>query len=273
MASTVRIYNALSDIANKSQKGFITPAVFNSFAYVAQMNVYNELFSDLVDAKKLSRQGFELGRDKSIKKQKLEDLSYFVKKEILSAGNNDFIKPLDLSRIISIKIKDYTQEAGVTENVKFNSCEILYDVEKLNYILGSNLSTPTAEFPVALVSSQIEVFPASVTSLEITYYRIPTSWDHGTNMSQSPFSEMQSHSTLPPFYAVYKFTGAGSGGNSAITEAMFSEAELIDYSSVRDFMMPDHYEPQLIAEMAKLIGLRLRDPNLNSYGSQEDAAE
>ena len=265
MASTIRVYNALSNIANKAQKGFITPTVFNSFAYLAQMNVYNELFSDLFDAKKASRQGFELGRDKSLRKQKLEDLSYFVRTKTLSASGNDFVKPSDLSRIISIKIGDATQEPGVTENLRHNSCEILYDVEKLNYILGSNLSTPTIEFPVALISGQIEVFPASVNSLDITYYRTPTSWTYGTNMSTSPFSDMVDYSDLPP---AINFKKIGS-----FNDVIIPDVNLIEYESVRDFMMPDHYEPQLVAEMAKLIGIRLKDPSLHSYGSQEEASE
>jgi hypothetical protein len=60
MVSVIQVYNALKDLVNKEQKGFITPQVFNSFAPVAQMNIYNELFAELVNAKRLSRQGFDL---------------------------------------------------------------------------------------------------------------------------------------------------------------------------------------------------------------------
>ena len=56
MVSVLQVYTALKDLANKEQKGFITPQVFNSFAALAQMNVYNEMFSELVDAKRLMRQ-------------------------------------------------------------------------------------------------------------------------------------------------------------------------------------------------------------------------
>ena len=48
MVSVLQVYNAVKDIANKEQKGFITPGVFNSFAPIAQMNIYNEMFSELV---------------------------------------------------------------------------------------------------------------------------------------------------------------------------------------------------------------------------------
>ena len=50
MISVIEIYNAVRDLANKDQKGFVTPRVFNAFASVAQMSVYNSLFAALAPA-------------------------------------------------------------------------------------------------------------------------------------------------------------------------------------------------------------------------------
>ena len=47
MASVERVYKAVKDIANKDQRGFITPSIFNQFAGVAQMNLFNRLFGDI----------------------------------------------------------------------------------------------------------------------------------------------------------------------------------------------------------------------------------
>ena len=276
MVSVYQVYQSLKDLANKEQKGYITPKVFNSFAHIAQMNIFNELFSELVDAKKLSRQGFELGRDKSVRKQKLEDLSYFVKKSIASSQNNIFPKPIDMSRVISIKIRDVLQNVGVSENISVNSCEILYDPEKANHILGSNLSTPTRDFPVALVADEIEVFPASVNEIEIMYYRVPGSLDFNNNYSGSLLgntSVAMNASMMPPFYAevftpVNPAVGGGTGGTGYDLGS-----GLPDYSSLRDFMLPDHLVPEIVMEMAKLLGVRLRDPNIQAFASREEAAE
>ena len=248
MASIQQVYNTLRDLTNKEQKGFITPKVFNSLAYVAQMNVYNEFFTELVDAKRLSRQGFELGRDKSLKKQKLEDLSYFVKKTAIDSSGNLFEKPHDLSKIISIKIYDAYESGVVTSGTVCNSCEILYDIEKANYILGSNLSTPTRDFPVALVTENIEVFPTSVNRIELTYYKNPTSYTWNTKEA----------TLAPPNYAV---TTHADGNDYA------------DPLNMRDFMLPDHCIPELVSEMAKLLGVRLRDPNVLAFASREEATE
>ena len=46
MASVQRVYAALKALVNKDQKGFVTPQIFNSFASVAQTNIYNRLFDE-----------------------------------------------------------------------------------------------------------------------------------------------------------------------------------------------------------------------------------
>ena len=252
MASVQQVYNTLKDLTNKEQKGFITPQVFNSLAALAQMNVYNEFFTELVEAQKLSRQNFELGRDKSVRKQKQEDLSYFIKRESIESGTNVFDKPHDLSKIISISIDDRVKVGKnrglLGQGTKIISCEILYDIEKANYILGSNLSTPTTDFPVALVAENIEVFPANVTKIELTYYKTPTSWNFDTRKA----------SRLPPHYG----------------ETIYADgSSILNPVSTRDFMLPDHCVPELVSEMSKLLGVRLRDPNVLSFGSREEAAE
>jgi len=47
MASVREVYQSLRDIANKDQRGFITPVEFNSLAAVAQATVFNNMFKDI----------------------------------------------------------------------------------------------------------------------------------------------------------------------------------------------------------------------------------
>jgi len=107
MVSVQQVYDTLKDLANKDQKGFITPAVFNNFAGVAQINIYNELFQELVKAKQIQRQNFDPGRDKSVRKQATEDLSVFIVSDFKISGSSGlFLKPTNLSKIISISSTD-----------------------------------------------------------------------------------------------------------------------------------------------------------------------
>ena len=249
MVSVLQVYNALKDLTNKEQKGFITPQVFNSFAALAQMNIYNELFTELVDAKKLGRQSFDPGRDKSIRKQRLEDLAFFIRRENLYFDGDLYSKPSNLSKIISL-----TVDADVGENGEVESritCELVYDPEKMDRIVGSNLSAPTSYFPAALISTKdIEVFPSDeVETAQLTYYAKPSSFDSDGNISLgSPF---------------YDFEVVSFDGNDL----------QLPTSACRDFMLPPHYLTEIVMEMAKLLGVRLRDPSIQTFATQEEASE
>jgi len=253
MVSVQQVYDTLKDLANKDQKGFITPAVFNNFAGVAQINIYNELFQELVKAKQIQRQNFDPGRDKSVRKQVTEDLSVFIVSDFeLEVDSSDgiFFKPANLSKIISISSTnegrpgiEYTSS---TSSYNRKQVELVYDAEKIDRILTSNLSTPTEDFPVALIAQDIEVFPSEIDKIRVTYYRRPGSIDingDATNL-------------LPTYASVIGAFGEQFNPNSSL-----------------DFMLPPHYTTELVMEMAKLIGVRLRDPNLAGFAAQEEASE
>ena len=109
--------------------------------------------------------------------------------------------------------------------------EVCYDEEKIERILISNISAPTEQFPVALVSNVIEVFPESIMNIKMRYYKTPS---------------------LPEFaYTV-------SSGNEVYSSA-----------NSNDFDLPDHYEDQLVIEIAELIGVSLREQYLNQISSGE----
>jgi hypothetical protein len=38
-------------------------------------------------------------------------------------------------------------------------------------------------------------------------------------------------------------------------------------------MLPPHYLNEVVMEIAKLIGVRLRDPNVTQFATQEEASE
>lgn len=253
MASIDKVYRTVKNLANKEQKGFITPAVFNRFAVIAQQNIYNELFTELVDAKKISRQNLDPGRDKSARKRTLEDLSPFVTRvsnltpSNTTAASNIFFKPSNLSRIISMSVGN-TNTGGYSINK--TNIEIVYDVEKMDRILGSNLSTPTAEFPVALVSDEIEIFPADdVASIDITYYRTPGGIASAGNGG---------------------FTDADPQWNS-LDDGSGQSLLLMDSASTIDFMLPEHFSSELVYEIAKMIGISLNDGGMVQIASQEEA--
>jgi len=260
MVNVIDVYNAVRDLCNKDQRGFVTPEVFSTFAGIAQQNVFNEMFQELLSANKARKAGIDPARDKSMYKMIEEDLAYFITTRELTdstpepddydsvtngeyvdpadEGASTFNKPLDLARIISIRSTE-----GST------NLDLVYNSETAERILTSNLSAPTLAFPVAVISNVIEVFPFELNAVRLKYYRQPKSinaYDYSVDVSSTPvYIEMQ------------------MGANIMMPDMLNS----------RHFELPDHYKNELIVEIAKMIGIRLRDSYLSSFAISEEKAE
>ena len=232
-ASVNVVFNTLKDLVNKDQQGFVTVDEFNRFAQVAQLRIFNRLFDSLKDGSRLERAGFGQGRDKSKFKQINEDLATFAKTDKnVPKENGVFVRPDDFARLISIS----THGGSLLGRTTRTPIQVCYDEEKIERILSSTLNAPTKSYPVALVSGDIEVFPESINKIQMRYYKIPQSFDLEGNRSSDP-----------PTY------------NLALSSAH------------RDFEMPEHYTMDLVMEIAQLIGVNLRDEQVEAFGQSEQA--
>lgn len=225
--SVYTAYLALKDLANKDQRGYISPDTFNSFAQPAQQMVYNNMFES-VRRKKRIRQGqidggFHLSGVKRIK----EDLSLFAKDEPITFGVGGVAdKPDDLGYIIAAEKTDGTP------------IHILYDENKLRYLTRSTLAAPTATEPTVLCSNSLQIFPTTVTSMVLRYYKTPTGVDYSGLKTAS----------LP----TYAYTTTNN-------------IETYDPVNSVDFELPEFYLPYLLIELGRMAGLNLRDRDVMSY--------
>lgn len=225
MVSTIEVYTILKNLANKEQKGFITPDVFNSFASIAQKNIINEMFSELEGAKMKNAAGQDLPRRRSKYQTIKEDLGRYVSiRNIYAEAVNSYVQdsgifliPDDCRKIINIR----TQSRAVVD--------LVYDVETMEHIVSSDLSAPTETFPAALITDVIEISPSSVNNVTITYYKNPL---------------------VNPQISV--------GPNNTFNTALCV-----------DFDLPEDYLPEVVSEIAKLLGVRLRDQNIQVFGEKE----
>ena len=229
------VYEAVRDLANKDQQGFVTDNEFNSFARLAQLNIFNGLFDELKDSKRLSRSAFNPNRDKDRRKRVLEDLSAFSTSTPLTKASGVFNmtagSSADMSRIISIS----TAGNILLDQSTTKPIEICYDEEKIERILISTISAPTEDFPVALISDDIHVFPTTINKIKVRYYRYP--------MGR---------------------TSTGETSDSAVTYTTGG-------TSI-DFELPEHYTSDLIYEIARMIGVNLRDGAVVQYAGEERAS-
>ncbi len=254
MISVLETYSTLVEYCNKDQKGFVTPKVFNAFAALAQKKIYNSFFSSVATAKGVRMNQTDGSREFSADKYIKEDLSRYIRKvrlEPLSSGqvgytsadggsvahdnysimdSSVYKKPSDLSRIISVSTPRKIQ------------CELVYNDDDINNILRSNLSRPSVNFPVALVGSDIEIFPKSTSSepnylITLSYYRQPRS------------------------LYVTGYNDISAGDFDFTSEPTYAEAgpDLPDAFNCRDFDLPEHYKAELIETIAGYIGIKLRD--------------
>jgi hypothetical protein len=232
-ANIVSVYETLKDLVNKDQRGFVTPITFNRFAGQAQLNIYNALFNEYEQYRRSGRQSIGGKRDKSRLKQLEEDLAFFSKKATIQKTNNIFSKPDDLSRIIGVTTFGSVLLGQSTKTV----IDVCYDEEKIERILLSDISSPSESAPVALVSNAIEVFPSQITRIIVRYYKIP-------------------ESTTP--------SGVRSPSKPSV------DTESPTPANCFNFELPAHYEYELVIEIAKMLGLNLRDTDVVNFSLKEE---
>ena len=123
MASVNEVYSALKNLANKDERGFITPKVFNTFTTIAQNKIFNDLFNETVKSKSYRMRNIDDKEHLSYSKRIQEDLAYFSKEASVSQSNGVFSKPEDLARVISMK----TSGAYVFGTSTSTPIDVVYD--------------------------------------------------------------------------------------------------------------------------------------------------
>jgi len=150
------IYQRVLSIANKEQRGYITPQEYNVFANAAQMDIFEQYFYDLNQF--MRRPGNDT-RHADIIDNIEEKISIFEKFEApVSMSGNVMVLPTDYYKISSVTFNGI--EAG---NVS---------LKDLGYILNSNLSLPTNSQPIYVKRDDgVVVYGGSTAS---PYYEIKT---------------------------------------------------------------------------------------------------
>tara|TARA_R110000803_G_scaffold194884_1_gene258051 strand:- start:1447 stop:2187 length:741 start_codon:yes stop_codon:yes gene_type:complete len=240
MASVNEVYSALKNIANKDQRGFITPKVFNTFAPVAQNKIFNDLFSEMTKAQTMRARNVDAKTHLSYVKRLEEDLAFFAKEVSIVPSDGIFSKPDDLARVIGMR----TSGSYVFNTSSSIPIDIIYDESKIDYILRSDLSAPSTSHPVAMIAENIEVFPTNLSSVKLRYYKYPEGRSPSTG----------ARTALTPRYDAISL-GASN--------------EVFNPTTSVDFELPDHYVPNLVLEIGMMVGINLRDQDVYTYTSSE----
>jgi len=278
MASVREVYTTLQGLANKDERGFVTPAVFNQFAAVAQQKVFNNIFLELERAQAQRLRLLDPGLSESRIRGLKQDLGRFVTRvQLDEAPDTTYPRlktslnlPTNFNRVIEVNyeparvgITSPSESASVnaSTNAEVIPVEVIEDANKLQAILSSTLSRPTKDFPACYITGlTLELYPhdlvlnkdvasagtADEIGVDLVYYKNPSS---------------------------LTTAGALDASMPKIGITLTNNKEVYNPSTSRDFELPDHYVMDLVIEMAKLIGVNLKDKEVYQHGAQEDVKE
>jgi len=162
------VYQKVLVLANKEQRGYITPQEFNLFANQAQREIFEQYFYDL---NQFSRVHGDSGEYSDIIHNINEKIAIFERSNSFTGGAFNGA-PNNLYRLGTVIYDHATLGSIEVEEVQQN--EILY-------INASPLTRPTLTKPVYVRTGivSISVFPTSIDDVDCTYIQAPTTPEWG----------------------------------------------------------------------------------------------
>ena len=171
MVNIDSVYQKVLALANKEQRGYITPQEFNLFANQAQMDIFEQYFYDLNQFDRSKENDLEYSGMMNILEEKISVFEKF-KVAMSAMSGNQATLPTDLYRLGTV----FYGAAG-------------YDVEvekvgkkELEYMLRTSLAVPVDARPVYVRKSDtlLKIFPASpstsysTSNITCNYIKKPT---------------------------------------------------------------------------------------------------
>ena len=243
MVNINTVYTTVLYILNKEQRGYITPAEFNSLATQVQDEIFQSYFPD---GNQLNRQNqnntqndtefFNMFKDTAYKLYPFENEANFiynaVKDGFYYAGTDTIYK---LGEIIST----YN-----TINPTYNSITQLTSKSDYSQITRSKLTAPTVSYPIAYATNAvIPTVPASLSRLLIRVSPVP--------------EILKINCLFKPTTPLWAFTTGGLG------------QYLYDSTNSTQFELDTSEQTNLITQILKYCGIIINDPEIINAASAE----
>jgi len=234
MISIDTVYQKVLAIANKEQRGYLTPQEFNLLAEQAQMDVFEQYFYDLNQFNRAGGNGTEYGDMMNILEEKI---SLFEKYNQDLNGNtaNRGILPTECYRLGQVQFGAFNSTSVVVEKIR---------VKDLAQILSAPLTSPTLARPVYVRSNnsnhELELYP--------TTFSANNRMDEVTvNYVRQPLTPKWTY-TIVNEQALYNASAAGR----------------------QDFEIHKSDEEELIYKILELAGIIMNKPGLVQLADKED---
>ena len=149
------VYQRVLAIANKEQRGYITPQEFNLLANQAQLDIFEQYFYDLNQFSRLPGNETRYADMVDIIEEKISVFEKFRQDVSMSAGGVGTL-PANTHKLGAVS---YNTGSGYVEIEHINQNE-------LNKYINSPLTAPTTTRPIYIKTSEtaIQVYPTTITS-------------------------------------------------------------------------------------------------------------
>jgi len=146
------VYQKVLAIANKEQRGYITPQEFNLFADQAQMDIFEQYFYDINQFGRVPGNDTEYSDMLTLLEEKISVFEKF-KVSMSAVSGNQTTLPTDVYRLGTVFYAAGSFDVEVEKVGK----------KELEYMLRTSLAAPVASRPVYVRKSNtlLKVFPAS----------------------------------------------------------------------------------------------------------------
>jgi hypothetical protein len=243
MINAVR--NIVLSVLNKNNYGYISPADFNLYATNAQMEVYEEYFSNynkVINDENLRRSGTDYS---DILKPIAEVIELFANVErtltqVAVNTNRYYLPSLTTTGNESFMISN-VYAFHPTTNARLGEAEKV-SVGKINLLLNSSLTTPNIYYPAFIMSENIlTVYPATINganSIKATYFSYPKNpkWTYNTLLNGEP---------------------------------IFNQSA----SDYQDFQLPLEDEYKLAMKILQYCGISIREQQVVQFGMAQEQHE
>lgn len=231
------VYQRVLAIANKEQRGYVTPQEFNILANQAQMSIFEQYFYDLSQFEEVM--------------QRKNDTTYADMIDLINEKIDIFEKFRQTVTVTGAGVGTLPDHYRMGE-LYTDKCGRDAEIEKINqnnihHILNSPLTAPSATYPVYVRNSGAN---ASQRNNRIQIY--PTSISSGDNVVCNFIAR--------PAQAVWGFT-------------VVNEKALYNSASTTDFELHQAEEKNLVIKILELVGIILKDPNLYQTAATEESQQ
>lgn len=148
------VYQRVLNIANKEQRGYITPQEFNLFANQAQMDIFEQYFYDLNQFSRIQGNDSTYSDMVSILQEKIDVFEKFRQDVSMSSGGVGTLPShYRMGELYYNNSGNYVEVEKLQQN-------------ELHHYINSPLTTPSVSLPIYVNTSAnaIQVYPTTITS-------------------------------------------------------------------------------------------------------------